>query len=529
MELFLFLVAAVLLILFLFSSTLPTPLEEEEEVWDSTEVRLESLLQGVMDPRAEIRERYRNRILAMGPHIIPRLMNIYSQELFLSQNQIRILRLQELLLDFGLRVVPPLLDLLWEEGDDPYVVEGVVVLLRQVGTPSLGLIMDKFRPAFAPHLAPLFREWGSPALREMINAFRAKPHEKIWHQLIVHFGEQATAPLCEAVDTWDGEAQQQAYLLLAQIADEDALPYYQQGLKSEHPLVRAECAFALGKVGSPALLQELLPLLQDDDLRVRCKTLPAIALLQQPEAIEPLLNHLAGLTEPADLQEHILCAVALSDLGVPSDESLIEKALDAHQPSIRLLAFELLRAVHVDTRLKQLEELLWDPDWKMVQQAIEMLLSIRSPKTAEIFLTCLEALHPDEPRFEVIEKALISLQEHATLPLMKRCKEPTSPLAIIALHIIIQGNDLRGLEHVLSLLHHSEEPELEWEVDPSEFLAYLERMAGQRDELLAVLKTFQETYPQSSLRPVLTQFAEPLPPAFAGSGSLSLETQTPGG
>lgn len=159
MQFFLFLIAAIVLCIVLIFLVAPisSTEEEEPEFWEVTDIRLETLLQGTLDPQLEMRESYHKQILSMGSPVVSRLIHALSQELAVAQPHSDWCHRVELLLqDFGLQTIPALLQWLREKGDNPAVVRSVQKILLTYDTPALRVIMSHLEPVLLPPLVPVF-------------------------------------------------------------------------------------------------------------------------------------------------------------------------------------------------------------------------------------------------------------------------------------------------------------------------------------------------------------------------------------
>jgi HEAT repeat protein len=523
METVIFLLLAAVVLYVLFSFLLP-PLEEEEEfeVWDAAELRLDSLLQGVVDPRADIRDRYRNRILAMGQGVIPRLIEQLSQELFLAQNELKIIRIKELICDFGLAAVPSILQMLEDEGGDPEVAAAAQSLLLEIGSPALHLVIERLSYPIILPVIPVLCEWGEPAIRACVKAFRKNPHQGMWRRVLAAFGDAIVPSLFTLVEQEEGEARLVAFQLLADFSPMEAHALFVAGLSSPQARIRASAVSALGKLSLSDDFAALVGMLSDTDVSVRVRAIESVAMVGQEESIRELREFLhVTLDQPERLEEALTASVCLASLGEEVHDSLVDQGLAASVWRLRSMAMTLIEAMPFEEALPYAERLLWDQEGQMVQRALHLLSSHPNRQSISVLLAYASQQESGHARSQWAEEAILSSKEQGTPFLMEHLETGHSQLA---LRMLLRGDDPKALESVLVLLQSSEDPQQAYGVAPEDLHAYLQRVA-MRSDIRDVLQRFIKKQAQSPLAPALQTFLSALP--HSSHQPLSIDAKSP--
>lgn len=124
-----------------------------------------------------------------------------------------------------------------------------------------------------------------------------------------------------AIDPYDADRRYRGTLLLANAqfgGDEVYLQLFQDALRDPAPNVRAAGVRGLAHHGRPEHVAQLLPMLKDDEARVRLETVRALQRLHDPAAVPGLVQLLdlnaplgdQGLTGPAEPTNEIRSAAA---------------------------------------------------------------------------------------------------------------------------------------------------------------------------------------------------------------------------
>ncbi len=513
MQLFLFLLIAVFLCFLLISLLSPPPPveEDESELWEPTELRLESLLQGTLDPRPHIRDSYHNQILSMGPGVIPRLINALSQELCFAQpNSVWCERVETLLQDFGLQAVPALMEWLRDEGDSPEVVESAQRILIAYDTPVLRLLMSHLEPTLLPSLAPVFRLWGKSSARLALRAFQREPRRKLWQQLLVELREHAVEGLIEGTQSWRGAAQHQAFFVLARLASSEASEIFLNALHDVDIHKRMAAVRALEKIRNPEHWGALEPLLEDPAEEVRALSIQVMAHLGEEKAKEPLLTFWETVrNEPSRLYEALLSTVVLAELGVPVPLEMVERGLQSNTISRQRLALQLLSYIEPEERLEYLLPLLENPAESIVSDTVRLLVEMESSYVLERLMQRARHLPPGHRHQRIIEDAMMQLDEWATPYLCQTLQDEHRDPRVhaLALKSLLYSGDQRALEQVLESIQRVDDPEVEWDISPQDVYLFLRRL-NQKHDLEPVLRRFLDNHPESAMAPALQLFLE---------------------
>lgn len=513
MQLFLFLLIAVFLCFLLISLLSPPPAVEEDEsdLWEPTEIRLESLLQGTLDPRSHIRDSYHNQILSMGSGVIPRLINALSQELCFAQpNAVWCERVETLLQDFGLQAVPALLEWLRDEGDSPEVVESVQRILIAYDTPVLRLLMSNLEPTLLQPLAPVFREWGGSSAKFALRAFQKEPRKKLWQQLLIELREHGVSGLMEGTQSWDGEARHQAFFVLARLAPAEASEIFLEALDNVDIHKRMAAVRALEKIGDSNHWKALEPLLEDPAEEVRALSIQIVAKLGKNEALEPLQRFWESIrNEPSRLYEALLSSVVLAELGAPVPLDMVERGLQSNTISRQRLALQLLSYMEPEERLEYLLPLLENPAESIVTDTVRLLLEMESSYVLERLMQRARHLPSGHRHYRIIEDAMLQLGEWATPYLCQTLQDEHRDPRVhgLALKSLLYTGDQNALEFVLEAVHRVDDPEVEWGIAPQDVYLFLRRLT-QKHDVEPLLKRFLETHPESAMAPALQLFLE---------------------
>lgn len=124
-----------------------------------------------------------------------------------------------------------------------------------------------------------------------------------------------------------------------------ALPAVLEMLTSKNPLERRQAAHILSKVGNPAHVGHILPVVSDDDPDVAIKAYRAAANTGSPNVVQPLVSRLGdGAGEQRDALSN-----ALQQLG-PLAVADLTIALQNEDPTVRMHAAEALAQIGEDAQ-----------------------------------------------------------------------------------------------------------------------------------------------------------------------------------
>ncbi len=126
---------------------------------------------------------------------------------------------------------------------------------------------------------------------------------------------------------------------------DDAIPAVLSLLTSEDPLERRQAAHILSKVGDPAHVAHILPVISDEDPDVAIKAYRAAASTGSADVVRPLLSRLGhGESEQRDALSN-----ALQQLGALVVEALVPLLQHEHS-AVRMHAAEALAQIGEDAQ-----------------------------------------------------------------------------------------------------------------------------------------------------------------------------------
>ncbi len=149
-----------------------------------------------------------------------------------------------------------------------------------------------------------------------------------------------------------------------------AIPAVLELLTSDDALQRRQAAHILSKVGDPAHVAAILPVVADDDPDVAIKAYRAAASTGSAEVVQPLLSRLGdGEGEQRDALSN-----ALQQLGPLTVDALVP-ALQHEDPSVRMHAAEALAQIGEDARpaAPALSAIITDEDPEVALTAVMAL------------------------------------------------------------------------------------------------------------------------------------------------------------
>ena len=124
-----------------------------------------------------------------------------------------------------------------------------------------------------------------------------------------------------------------------------AIPAVLALLTSENPLERRQAAHILSKVGDPAHVAEILPVVADENPDVAIKAYRAAASTGSPDVVQPLVARLGD----GDGEQRDALSNALQQLGAPAVKALIP-ALQDEESAVRMHAAEALAQIGEDAQ-----------------------------------------------------------------------------------------------------------------------------------------------------------------------------------
>ncbi|MFW9935245.1 MAG: HEAT repeat domain-containing protein [Candidatus Thorarchaeota archaeon] len=183
----------------------------------------------------------------------------------------------------------------------------------------------------------------------------------------------------KTITSEDDQLRRNAIRKLGQLGPEAAaaLPHLRSALGHPDFVTRLEAAIAIGFIGTKEDGASLIPLLDDEVEAVRFQTLSAIAYLKATHATPRLLAHYEH--ETVYVKDQILRA--LGHLGGPDAYSLLERELQADNPTIRIgaiVGLSILGEQRAYPQLKKVAET--DSDELVAHEAKIALIQLQESK-----------------------------------------------------------------------------------------------------------------------------------------------------
>ncbi|MCK6509380.1 hypothetical protein L6R29_05355 [Myxococcota bacterium] len=534
MDLFLFLVIAILCSVFLFSFLYPSLTEQdeedEEELFDSTETRLEVLLQGVIDPRAEVRERHRDRILSMGPAVIPRLTAQLSQELFLEHNQIKILRLEELIHDFGQRAIPALLQLLQDEGNDPTIAYAASELLRRLGPSAGPFLLERYRKPVNKYLRPLLLSWGKRTLRDAVDTLRLDPQRREWDDLFAGWMQSSEAAevaqaLIDCYRKHDRTTQQRALELLSHNPPPEAAVFLRDLSASKEAATRRLALRGLVHLADPSVLV----FCQDADSSLRHQAFQALSDQRyadiSAQIIQTLEARRAEALDTNELKDVALCETTLCRWTQKATPSVIQRLFECPDFGLRRQALVLSAHLAHEEHIAYLDRAVLDTQESLYTEALHQISQTQTPHVTEILLRALEQRLEDAKFLEAAQTALSSLGKTALRPLRRLLASQTKALYSAALVALLRMDDKETLYEILEILQDPSVFSRLEENNLRDIRRFLRRLFKQPTVDYTV-RAFLQRFPETPLHPLLEESLERFQRTTEQRESLSFRTES---
>ncbi len=534
MDLFLFLVIAILCSVFLFSFLYPSLTEQdeedEEELFDSTETRLEVLLQGVIDPRADVRERHRNRILSMGPAVIPRLTAQLSQELFLEHNQLKIVRLEELIHDFGQRAIPALLQLLQDEGNDPTIAYAASELLRRLGPSAGPFLLERYRKPVTKYLRPILLSWGRRALRDAMDALRLDPQRREWNDLFAGWMQSSdAADVAQAlIDLYrknDRTTQHRVLELLSHTPPPEAAVFLRDLSASKEATTRRLALQGLVHLADPSVLV----FCQDTDSSLRHQAFQALSNERYADISVQIVQTLEACRTEAlhagDLKGVAFCETTLCRWTQKATPSVIQRLFESPDFGLRRQAIILSAHLAHEEHVGYLERALLDAQESLYTEALHQLSQAQAPHATELLLRVLDRRSEDAKFLEAAQTALSLIGKAALRPLRRLLASETKALYSAALAALLHTDDKETLYEILEILQEPSVFSRFEENDLRNIRRFLRRLFKQPTVDYTV-RAFLQRFPDTPLRPLLDESLERFQRTTEQRESLSFRTES---
>jgi HEAT repeat protein len=513
MDVLLFFIVVLMIGFFLFTLMNFLEFEEEEDDYqrDSTEERLEVLLEGLMDTRKDVAQKARNRILAMGPPILPRLASLLSQEVFLAQEPLRIRRLRSLMVDFGLRAIPPLLQLLQEEGDDPLVASAVCGVLEEVGDIAAPLLAERYRHPLAQHLLPVLLSWEERGFRESLAVFRLDPSRKEWDALFRAWLQTDKAPFYTELlekayhEAPKSEKGRKILSILSATPTPQTQAIWHDLARSEEPALRR---FALE--GLSGLVDErVIRFCVDPDLSLReaaCEALRAEAFAPHKERlVDALQEAQRQALASQDLRSLLATEKTLLVWQGQANLSVVELLYNAEDLRLRCESLRLLSGLPSQEALRFLRRALEAPEKPLYQAALKSLVSLRGVEAAELIVATMEERGFVLPPKGFVEDALHALARMgvAGLPGVRQLLHHDSEKAFaLAFSALLWVDEKEAIPEILAIVQEDAVFRRIQEKNLLQLHRFLSKMVSALGAADA-LQHFLSRFPETPLRPMI--------------------------
>lgn len=194
---------------------------------------------------------------------------------------------------------------------------------------------------------------------------------------------------------------QLARLLAAADARRFDAPALREGLRHPEALVRRQAALAAGRIGDPAALELLVPVLADSSEPVRVAAAFALGLLKDARAIPPLVASVRGVPAAEQGPPHAEAAAAVARIGGEAGARALREILQTASPgaaaqSPPAVAAALLEAWQLGWRapVAELAAFAADPSAATRWRALYSLARLRSARGAGPLLDALQDRDP---------------------------------------------------------------------------------------------------------------------------------------
>ena len=194
---------------------------------------------------------------------------------------------------------------------------------------------------------------------------------------------------------------------------------FREALRSENPRARGLAVTYVGREGSSDDALLLLPLLHDEDVQVRIKTVVALGLLRNSRAVRPLVEVL----EDPQPGLRIAAAEALNALG---DEQALEPLLRAAKDEnllVRMAAVSALPAIDDPRVADAIIDALLDPQPKIRERAVVLLRIVDVPAKSRLWIACLKDTASDVRRAAAQELAAMGDDDGVLEALIGACQD----------------------------------------------------------------------------------------------------------
>ncbi len=191
---------------------------------------------------------------------------------------------------------------------------------------------------FAKQAADALGDLGTPALEDLMAAFRDKQSSGYAVSGLVKMGSPAVDALVAAMKDPDADVRWQAANALGDIKDTRAVPPLIEALQVKE--LNWHAARSLGEIKDTRAVEPLIAALNDKDPEFREQVVLSLGDIKDPRAVAPLIDLLKApaLKDPAlmgpDSKVRNAAAAALGNIGSPEAVNFLLTALHEHNTAI---------------------------------------------------------------------------------------------------------------------------------------------------------------------------------------------------
>ncbi len=179
-----------------------------------------------------------------------------------------------------------------------------------------------------------------------------------------------------------------------------AVPALTPLLQHSDPVVRAQAAHTLSKLGDPMAVPAVLPLLGDGDTEVAAKAAQVIGRLGGADAVQALVDRVGS--GPRELDDAVM--TALEEIGNDAVDQLLKKLIAASSRT-RAGAAEALGLIGDPAATPHLAPLLTDPEAAVRFEAIVALGQLDGEEATTAIV---QGVHSPDDRVAQVSKRLLS-------------------------------------------------------------------------------------------------------------------------
>ncbi|MEM1007945.1 MAG: hypothetical protein AAGJ35_02975 [Myxococcota bacterium] len=509
----------ILVLILLVLDTWRTRSNTEDEVSFHSSARvaqeehLHNLLRVVREGNGTEAAQATNQILSIGPRAISWLVQQLSHELFLNCRPQHLKVLRTLLIDFGLPVLPELLQLLHTEGDDPVVSSTVLQMIREMGPSTLHELLDPRHHKLLPKTQKLIFAWTPQALELCVQALTSQPQLPYWPELFRHWlntssETHVTTALQQCTHNASNPLQHTLLHILTLKPHTLFQPFFIEILNTPPQSSQIMAIHALAKLGDPSLLEthwstdplreEKVLALQQDSYTTRRASLLALLESQKQDALQHQDWDWAILCEQCRVYWDV-------HIDLPALQTCFEHVLQDSQSSTSLIRIlELISTLSDEDQQPFLEKSLLHPHPTVAYKAIQQLEQQASVESTKLLYITLQQRIQEKNIARKIQKALAQHLPNA-LPFLQEQSYKAEPLILQeTLKVLLQATPPLPLHTLLSLFQDDRITHKLQDKHWKRIQRHLHRRLEQPDQQQAY-DDFFHRFPQSPLKQKLRE------------------------